>query len=74
MHSEVNYPEHPGEKRVNYLVHLGWQHLLSTSNYLVDSRTDKITEATSNYLVAVEHSLSTSNYSVEVTRTLRQLN
>jgi len=24
IHYEVNYPEHPGEKRVNYLVHLGW--------------------------------------------------
>jgi len=25
------YPEQLGEKRVNYLVHLGWAHLLSTS-------------------------------------------
>ena len=25
------YPEQLGEKRVNYLVHLGWTQLLSTS-------------------------------------------
>jgi len=27
------YPEQLGEKRVNYLVHLGWAHLLSTGKY-----------------------------------------
>ena len=29
------YPEQLGEKRVNYLVHLGWAHLLSTGKYSV---------------------------------------
>ena len=28
---ESTYPEQLGEKRVNYLVHLGLEHLLSTS-------------------------------------------
>ena len=30
---ESAYPEQLGEKRVNYLVHLGWAHLLSTGKY-----------------------------------------